>query len=77
VRDYRAEVCLQNSDGSFQILRTCNFRSLDAREARVAADIWLANQTGVETGSHLRLFMGSAAVASRPLNRRVWETLAS
>jgi hypothetical protein len=75
VRDYRLEVCLQNSDGSFRILLTHNFRSLDAREARVAADIWVANQTIVEGGAHLRLSMGSAAVASRPLNRRVWETL--
>jgi len=75
VRDYRLEVCLQNSDESFQILRTHNFRSLDTREARVAADIWVANLTDVETGAHLRLLMGSTAVASRPLNRRVWETL--
>lgn len=75
MRDYRLEVCLQNSDGSFHILRTHNFRSLDTREARVAADIWVANLTAVDTGSHLRLLMGSTAVASRPLNRWVWETL--
>jgi hypothetical protein len=75
VRDYRLEICSQSSDGSVQILRTHNFRSVDTREARVAADIWVANLTAVEAGSHVRLFMGSAAVASRPLNRRVWETL--
>ncbi|MEO6841712.1 MAG: hypothetical protein ABI192_13195 [Bradyrhizobium sp.] len=56
-------------------MRTHNFRSLDTREARVAADIWVANLTAVDTGSHLRLLMGSTAVASRPLNRWVWETL--
>lgn len=75
MRDYRLEISSQSSDGSVQILRTHNFRSVDIREARVAADIWVANLTAVEAGSHVRLFMGSAAVASRPLNRRVWETL--
>ncbi len=75
MRDYRLEVCLLDPDGIFVAFRTRNFRSLDVREARVAADIWVANLTDVEPAAHLRLFMGEAAVASRPLNRRVWETL--
>jgi hypothetical protein len=77
VRDYRLEVCSRNSDGSFRTLGVHHFRSLDAREARTTTDIWVAGMAPPpEMASHVVLFMGTSAVCSRPINRRVWETLA-
>jgi hypothetical protein len=29
----------------------------------------------IETATHVQLFAGTSAVCSRPINRRVWETL--
>jgi hypothetical protein len=76
VRDYRLEIYDKNSDGSFRTVHVHEFSSLDARDARTAADIWLADRiSSLEPVSHVRLFTGSTAVSARPLNRRVWETL--
>jgi hypothetical protein len=76
VRDYRLEVCCKETDGSFRTLLVHQFRSLDARDARTAADIWLAGvKASLEAASHVRLFAGTSAVSSRPIDRRVWETL--
>jgi hypothetical protein len=76
VRDYRLEVSCRNSDGSSRTLCVHQLRSLDAREARTAADIWLAGMMpSLETATHVQLFAGTSAVCSRPINRRVWETL--
>ena len=77
MRDYRLEVCFKETDGSFCTLSVHQFRSLDTREARTAADIWLAGmKSSLETASHVLLFVGSSAVCRRPIDRRVWETLA-
>jgi hypothetical protein len=66
----------QNSDGSFRIVYVHEFSSLDVRDARTAADVWLADMmSSLQTASHVRLLTGSTAVCARPLNRRVWEML--
>jgi hypothetical protein len=76
VRDYRLEVCCQETDGSFRTLFFHQFRSLDARDARTAADIWLADvKPTLAAASHVLLFVGTSAVCRRPIDRRVWETL--
>ena len=76
MRDYRLEVCCKETDGSFRTLFVHQFRSLDARDARTAADIWLADvKPRLEAASHVMLFVGPSAVCSRPIDRRVWETL--
>jgi hypothetical protein len=76
VRDYRLEVCYKETDGSFRTLCVHEFRSIDAREARTKADIWVAGmKPSLETASHVMLFAGASAVSSRPIDRRVWETL--
>jgi hypothetical protein len=77
VRDYRLEVCCRETDGSFSILYVHQLRSLDARDARTAADIWLAGmKPSLERASHVLLFVDASAICSRPIDRRVWETLA-
>jgi hypothetical protein len=77
VRDYRLEVCCKETDGSFRTLCVHQFRSLDIRDARTKADIWVAGmKPSLETASHVMLFVGASAVCSRPIDRRVWETLA-
>ena len=76
MRDYRLEICCKETDGSFRTLHVHQLRSLDVRDARTAADVWLAGmRPSLETASHVLLFVGPSAVCSRPINRRVWETL--
>jgi hypothetical protein len=74
VRDYRLEIGCREADGGFRTLS--QFRSLDVREARTKADVWVAGmKPSLEGASHVMLFAGASAVCSRPIDRRVWETL--
>ena len=76
MRDYRLEICCKETDGSFRTLFAHGFRSPDVREARTKADIWIAGmKPSLEEASHVLLFAGASAVCSRPIDRRVWETL--
>jgi len=76
VRDYRLEVYCRETDGGFRTLYVHQLRSLDTRDARTAADIWLAGmKPSLERASHVLLFVDASAVCSRPIDRRVWETL--
>ena len=76
MRDYRLEICCKETDGSFRTLYAHQFRSPDVREARTKADVWVAGmKLSPETASHVLLFVGPSAVCSRPIDRRVWETL--
>jgi len=73
VRDYRLEIGCREADGGFRTLS--QFRSLDVREARTKADVWVAGMKPPEWASHVMLFASASAVCSRPIDRRVWETL--
>ena len=76
MRDFRLEVYGKQTDGSFRTLLVHRFGAFDSREGRTAADVWLAGmKPSLEAASHVTLFVGSGAVCSRPIDRRVWETL--
>lgn len=76
MRDYRLEICCRETDGSFRTLYAHQFRSPDVREARTKADVWVAGmKPSPEMASHVLLYIGANAVCSRPIDRRVWETL--
>jgi hypothetical protein len=76
VRDYRLEIGCREADGGFRTLSVYQFRSLDVREARTKADVWVAGmKPSLEGASHVMLFAGASAVCGRPIDRRVWETL--
>ena len=76
VRDYRLEVYGKETDGGFRTLLVHRFSALDTSEGRTAADIWLSGmKPSLEAASHVTLFVGTGAVCSRPIDRRVWETL--
>jgi hypothetical protein len=72
MRDYRAELGVQNSGGMFQPVRVHDFKAIDARDARTAADIWVSGIVSLGAASQLRLMMDEAVLCTRPLRRRVW-----
>jgi hypothetical protein len=76
VREYRVELCVQNPGGGFQPVRVHDFKALDGRDARTAADVWVSGIVSVGAASHVLLAMGDMILFRRPLGRRVWEALA-
>jgi hypothetical protein len=76
VRDYRVELCVKNSSGEFAPVRAHDFKALDTRDARTTADVWVSDIVSAGAASHLRIVMDEKVLFVRPIDRRVWETLA-
>jgi hypothetical protein len=75
VRDYRLEIGCREPTAVLAPLCVYQFRSLDVRETRTKADVWVAGmRPSLEGASRVMLFAGASAVCSRPIDRRVWET---
>lgn len=75
MRDYRVELCVKDSSGGFVPVHAYDFRAVDTREARTAADVWVS-RVALGAASHVRLVMDETVLCRRPLDRRVWEALA-